>query len=657
MKGPIVQANWVDRLVAVVAPRAAVSRLQARAAFGYLAGGGYTGARTDRRATRDWRPTAQSPDADTVPDLVELRARSSDLLRNAPLASGAIKTVATNVVGTGLLPHPRVDREALGMSAEAATAWNRKMKRLFRTIAKTTALDVAGRLTFFEQQHQAITAPLERGDVVVLRRENPSNALTRTAFQLVEADRLCNPLGEIERPNFTAGVESDPDGRIVNLHIASEHPDGYAGYGFRGVPTWTKIPATGPASGLPLAWIVGWMTRPGQTRGVPYLATVIEVLKQVERYGDAELMAAVISAMFTVFIKSDGDPLGPGVSPGTDPTSGQARPPEYKLGAGAIGRLLPGEDAIFANPTRPNAQFHPFIQAWGEQIGVALEIPYEILMKHFTSSYSAARGAQLEAWRHFWMRREWIATSFCHPIYEAVVAEAVAREWIEAPGFFDDPFLRLAYTQASWVGPEPGQIDPRAEVEAAAMRVEKRFSTLEEETQALTGGDWEENIEQLEREQEATARLRPVDVPAPAVAATPVVSPDERDTKEEETRQQQDRATRQTEGLAAVVAQTAAKVALDSMAVMRREERAADAQERERERARARQQAEASEAQHRELLSTFESAVVRMAERPVALPPMSITLETPRAGQKTMRLERNAAGELVAAHVVEEGVA
>ncbi len=43
--------------------------------------------------------------------------------------------------------------------------------------------------------------------------------------------------------------------------------------------------------------------RPGQRRGVPVLAPVIEALKQLGRYTDAELVAAVVSGLFTVFVK------------------------------------------------------------------------------------------------------------------------------------------------------------------------------------------------------------------------------------------------------------------------------------------------------------------------------------------------------------------
>ena len=463
-----------------------------------------------------------------------MRARSGDLLRNAPLAAGAVKTVATNVIGTGLQAYPRIDRHTLELTHEEATEWNRRMKRLFRIVASTTTLDVAGRHTFFEQQHTALNSSLERGDVMVLRRQNKQpKALTSTAFQLIEADRVCNPTGAMDRPGFAAGVEADADGRVKRFHVASTHPREM----WIGQPVeWTTVPAIGPKSGGLLAGIVGWMTRPGQSRGVPYLATAMESLKQIHRYGDAELMAAVGSAMFTMFIETPdgGDPLGNiACAAATDPRTGRPLPPQYTMGPGAVGRLLPGEKASFADPKRPSSQFQPFVQAWAEQIGVSLELPYEILLKHFTSSYSAARGAQLEAWRFFWMRREWMAATFCQPVYEAVVAEAIARDWIEAPGFFDDPFIRLAYLRTLWVGPEPGQIDPRSEVEAAKLRVEAGFSTREEETFALTGGDWEENHEQQVIEEGARRRdgLASVDGP---MAPAAVLAPAERDAREQQ---------------------------------------------------------------------------------------------------------------------------
>jgi lambda family phage portal protein len=172
------------------------------------------------------------------------------------------------------------------------------------------------------------------------------------------------------------------------------------------------------------------------------------------------------------------------------------------LGNGSIVDLMPGEKAQFADPARPNANFDPFFISCVRQIGVALSIPFEVLIKHFTASYSAARAALLDAWTFFYNRRDFLANGFCQPIYEAFFDEAVALGRIDAPGYFDDAATRLAYLRAKWVGDAPPSIDPQKEAEAAKILVDEGFSTREEQTMRLTGGVWEDNHPQQVREKQ-----------------------------------------------------------------------------------------------------------------------------------------------------------
>ena len=227
--------------------------------------------------------------------------------------------------------------------------------------------------------------------------------------------------------------------------------------------------------------------RSGQTRGIPYLAPVIESLKQLGRYSESEIMAAVVSSYFTVFVKT---PHGESPLP---PMGKNSRSnDEYQLGSGAIVDLAQGEDISTVNPGRPNAQFDPFVQSILRQIGVALELPFEVLIKHFTASYSAARAALLEAWRFFMAQRAWLAQNFCQVVYEAWLLEAVKSGRIDAPQFLDgDPSIRAAYCGSHWIGPAQGQIDPLKEIQAARERIDAGISTLSRETAALTGEEWE----------------------------------------------------------------------------------------------------------------------------------------------------------------------
>ena len=142
-------------------------------------------------------------------------------------------------------------------------------------------------------------------------------------------------------------------------------------------------------------------------------------------------------------------------------------------------------------------------------------LPFEVLVKHFTASYSAARAALLEAWRFYKSRREWLASMFCQPIYEAWLEEAVALGRIDAPGFFDDPIVRAAYCGAVWVGDAPGQIDPLKEINAAKGRLELNLTSLSDECVAITGSDWDATIERRAREEERMQELGLVTVYAP----------------------------------------------------------------------------------------------------------------------------------------------
>lgn len=492
--------NLVDHMVSWINPQAGMKRLYARNMLALH--GGYTGARRDRRQTQNWNASGGSADNVTLPDLQELRVRSRDLIRNAPIATGAINTVVTNTIGVGLKLQSRIDRDilkgVLGDNEEAFSAFERQAERLFGYWANSQDCDASRIQNFCGLQDLTFRSVLEAGDAFVIRRfiERPGKMFA-TALQVVEADRVVNPDFKMDKPHLAGGVEMDIYGAPIAYHVRQGHPEDYTNAKRK---ESARIPAYS-SDGLPNIYHMIPRKRPGQTRTPPYLAPVIESLKQIDKYTEAELMSAVISSMFTVFVRSE-DPDGIS-SMGDDKSSGTDK--DFELGSGAILDLLPYESIEIADPKRPNQAFDGFVLAIMRQVGVALEIPFELLVKHFTASYSAAQAALLEAWKFFKSRREWTADVFCQPVYEAVITEAVARGYINAPGFFSDPLIRQAYLKAEWIGPPRGQIDQLKEGRAARERVELGVSTLAEETAALTGGDWESK--HVQRTKERKMRL------------------------------------------------------------------------------------------------------------------------------------------------------
>lgn len=452
--------------------------------------GGYEGASGTRRALSDWNALDAGPNTDTLGDLPTLRARSLDLERNAPLATGAYNTLLRDVIGDGLVPKPRLDREYLGLSADEAAAWSRHAMRIWWAVAGTPRLDLARRLTFAQLQRQALFAFLSGGDTFAFLRYRPAPGdLLGTKVQLLEANRVSQPETAIETDFFRDGVEIDRDGVVRAVHYTNRHPNERWLPG-GGLLTWSRA-VTRDGQGWPLVLQVLDQRRPGQLRGVPYLAPVIETLKNLSRYSEAELMAAVVSSMFTVFVKGGYQPGLGELDPDQPSPKGQ-----INLGTGAIIDLGQDESIEIADPKRPNAAFDPFFLAMCRQLGSALEIPYEQLVNHFQASYSASRAALLNAWRAIRTKRGWFVEQFCQPVYAQVLREAIARGLLIAPGFDDDPLAQAAWLACEWTGPAMPEIDPVKAVTSAKMRVEEGFSTREREAAELTSTDFDENHEQ-----------------------------------------------------------------------------------------------------------------------------------------------------------------
>ena len=439
-----------------------------RAAAPQAKGYSEAGASLTRRALKGFVPDSGAPNEDINRNNATLRQRARMLYMAAPVATAAINTNRTKVIGTGLTLKASVDREVLGISPEAAKKWQHAAEMEFRLWAgKKQNCDALGLNNFESLQQLALKSWLLSGDVFALVKRYPATPLNPYTLRLhiVEADRACTPSeygggvtiggfveGKIPEGKPGAGhkvydgVEVDSNGRVVAYHISNTYPHQITSEPQK----WQRVEAYGAKTGLPNILHIMDSERPDQYRGVPYLAQVIEPLLQLRRYTESELMAALVQSFFTAWIETETDP----------------------------------SDTPF------------------NEVGAALELPYDVLIKEFNSSYSASRGALLEAWEAFKMRRKWFVDDFCQPVYEMFLAEAVALGRINAPGFFTDPLVREAWCGARWIGPVQGSLDPKKEAEAALMLIDNAIKTHEQVSREMSGGDWEENVEQLQRENE-----------------------------------------------------------------------------------------------------------------------------------------------------------
>lgn len=470
---------------------------RARMAWKLLSASSYIGADRSRRATRNWVTSQGDADTDILFDLPTLRERSRDAIRNNPIALGAINTKVTNIVGAGLKLNAQIDAGFLGMSDEQAEQWQDAVEREFNAWAcSPDSCDIQRTSNFYDLQALAFRSTLENGDVFALLPDQMYiDGDYGLKIQLIEADRCSNPGRKSDTSKLAGGIERDDNGAPVQYHITDKHP------GQRGAKlTWQSYPAFGSETGRRNVLHLYHQLRVGQTRGVPDLAPITEMLKELSDYSKAELDAAVVTS-FLGIVTTTPTRQGLGAMAGTSAASDKNEP--YKLGPAVVLDLAEGEDVKVVDPNRPNANFDPFVLAILRQIGIALELPYELLIKHFTSSYSAARAAMEDAKRFFKVRRSWLASRFCQPIYELFLYEAIASGRIIAPGFLQDPQIRRAYSGTyidQWIGPAWASIDPKKENEAYEIEQRHGWRTAQEITAEKTGGDWRKKVVRRNKE-------------------------------------------------------------------------------------------------------------------------------------------------------------
>lgn len=490
--------NLLDRAISMVSPEKALKRFNARKQIEILnTGYSYGGASKQKKSMRGWIFRGGSTKEDIDDNQDTLRQRSRDLYMNTPLATGALKTIRTNVVGYGLVLNSQIDHEFLGMTEEEADDWETQVEREFSMWADSLMCDATQMHNFYELQQLAFISFLASGEIfATLPYRDHKEHWYGLRVQLIESDRVSSQSGAPK--NILNGVEIGQFGEVTAYHICNIHPLSSSS----GQKKWIRVEKFGKHTGRQNILHLMESERPEQRRGVPLLAPVIESLKQLDRYSEAELTAALVSSLMTVFIETseDDDGSGPVIGEGIAEEEQVDREDEttVELAPGSVIALNPGEKANTSNPARNNASFDPFVVAILRQVGAALELPYETLVKHFTSSYSASRAALLEAWKMFKMRRSFLANRFCQPIYEEWLTEAILKGRIKAPGFLENPLIRKAYTSAEWNGPSQGQLDPLKEVNAAIKRVEAGFSTRARETVELTSGNfWSNHVQRV----------------------------------------------------------------------------------------------------------------------------------------------------------------
>jgi len=486
----------IDGLVAVFSPERAARRAAHRKAMRQLAH--YRGSRKTR-LSYNWATGQESADAAMDGELQTLRDRSRDLNRNNPVAAGLTSTFTSNVVGTGIRPQSRVDARDVRLTPEQARAFQRKAERIWEKWSPWASADL--RLHFEEIQDLALRQIIESGEFLAVRRmlSEKQGRPYMLALDVIEPDRLGYP-SRTGQKNIRYGVERDDAGKPVAYHIRKTHP-GETLYSPNASHEYMRIPARDD-NGRPIVFHVFPILRPGQTRGVPWFAPVIEYFEHKASYLEAVLVKERVAACFAAFVRREGNPYDTAVGYAEETNSSGQR--LEGIEPGLIEYLETGETIEFGKPPESGTSFAEFMEKLLRVIGAGLGLPYELVIKDFSqTSYSSARAALLQAYRVFRVWQQLLIRHLCQPVWEVLLEEAWLRGELEAPGW---ERLRWEYTRTLWIPPGWEWVDPLKEAKAAELEI-RMLNKTRADVAAERGQDWEAKAEQAAREKAVLEEL------------------------------------------------------------------------------------------------------------------------------------------------------
>lgn len=498
-QGPGSLAAWVAAPLWALA-RGVTSMLSPKAPSAKVGASAYEGA-VHSRLTWDWTlAPILSANQELRYDHRTLVARSRELVRNDPHARRFIGLVETNVIGHhGIRLQAQVrdtagdlDRETNSAIEDAWADWGRP---------EYCTMD--GRLDLVGFQRAAIRAWGRDGEALarmIPAAPNPYGF----AVQLLDADQLDLDFNDRLRDGseIRMGVEMDRWGRPVAYHFWTHHP--------------TEHGTTRKRERIPAAQVLHYydVDRPGQARGVPRMANILQTLRMLHGYREAEVVAARIAASKMGFFEVDPEAVDNPATPGAGASLDMEAEP------GKLGELPPGYSFSPWDPQHPTSAFGDFEKAILRSLSVGTDMAYASLTGDLSdANYSSIRTGALTERDFHRLRQHDFAKRFLGPLYRSWI------RWAVTTGALALPMTRLAdLTAHTWRPRGFPWVDPQKDIQSHILAIQHR---LDSRTSVIaeTGKDIEEVFEEI-LEEEELAEEWGVDLPtASSAPASPPPRP------------------------------------------------------------------------------------------------------------------------------------
>lgn len=437
-----------------------------------------------------------SPDSAIYDDLEKLRNNVRKRERESGFTSGVIKRIVKNTVGTGIYPQSRcmADKEYFGnpkINERAARLFNHQAEKHFRTWAKKS--DVRLKQTFWDQQAEICAALIRDGETLVIGRQSAKpDRILPYCLETREIDYLVTPRAEVFNPKIKCGIEHDEEGAPKAYYFYKGHPGEQIHITDASIE---EVPAYFPNGRKKVFHLFSPIRRPGQTRGFSDFAPGLKTVQNLDKYWEAEILAALEDACMTGIVKTP-NPVGfqSGYTLDSDGDGNRI----HEFAPNQIHYLNPGEDFDIHKPNRPNSQMEVFTHLLMSDPASALDVPVEVFNMNWKGlNYSNARTILLQFYASCTFLSVFMVRHFCDCVWENVISDFVVNGMVGAPGFDrrkDD------YLQTKWIPRVYRRwIDPTKEANGKETDLKTLVETLSD-IHSERGDDWEEKLTQRARE-------------------------------------------------------------------------------------------------------------------------------------------------------------
>lgn len=425
----------------------------------------FEGAKRNRN-NYDWSTPATGANTEIAGGLATLRNRCSDLARNNPHAVKALESMTSNVVSSGI--------RARWESPAVQARWDAWIEQC----------DVGGDLDFYGLQSLAVRGWLERGDVLIRRRwRRPEDGLAvPLQLELLEGDFIDHQKDATLQTGgrVVQGVEFDPIGRRSAYWIFKSHP-GETSIGLAGASSSSAVTADDIAH-------LYRATRPGQVRGIPWLATVIQALRDLERYEAAERNRKRSQAGFVGIITprddvtydaESTDAAGAVVTDSDGNAVDEIEPNQFYVARN-------GSGMTFTNPSSDSG-YTDYMRTQLRGVSAGVLLPYEVETGDLSQvNYSSIRLGLVEFQR--------VIKALQMQIVIPLVCRKVARWFLDA-GILAGT-IPAGTAPPKWVLPEREEIDRETAIRAAISAIRAGL-TSRQDAVAANGGDAAEILNEI----------------------------------------------------------------------------------------------------------------------------------------------------------------